>query len=286
MKISDKSVIKIPHRILTAGEILPPFIHPLFYLTNTSDVFISMPVDPTSDELYDMTNLVFQLGRQMTSTYYNFSVSLNPNLDPASQIGSDAIVIGRPTRNPLIGKLNDVLPQPFVPGEDTLTLKQQPGFYRIQQDADIGIVEVIPAPWDPLLGITIVTGTTDKGLRYAAEKVANANYLYDFAGDISFAQENRIDAFQSTKPPVKPMDVILATLTGKEVSLATVMPTEAGTAVVGTPATPSVIEKYEPTKPGEKTSPVLTYAIYAIAAIGVVLLILAIVQAIRGGRRR
>ncbi|MCJ7532489.1 MAG: cellulose biosynthesis cyclic di-GMP-binding regulatory protein BcsB [Anaerolineales bacterium] len=287
MKISDKSVIKIPHRILTAGEILPPFIHPLFYLTNTSDVFISMPVDPTSDELYDMTNLVFQLGRQMTSTYYNFSVSLNPNLDPASQIGSDAIVIGRPTRNPLIGKFNDVLPQPFVPGEDTLTLKQQPGFYRIQQDADIGIVEVIPAPWDPLLGITIVTGTTDKGLRYAAEKVANATYLYDFAGDISFAQENRIDAFQSTKPPVKPMDVILATLIGKEVSLATVMPTEAGTAVVGTPATPSVIEKYEPpTKPGEKTSPVLTYAIYAIAAIGVVLLILAIVQAIRGGRRR
>lgn len=287
MKISDKSVIKIPHRILKAGETLPPFINPLFYLTNATNIMVSLPSDPTADELYDMSNLILQLGRQLTSISYNFMVSLNPKLDPATQITSDAILIGRPTRNPLIGKFNDVLPQPFVPGEDTLTLKQQPGFYRIQQDADIGIVEVIPAPWDPLLGITIVTGTTDKGLRYAAEKVANGTYIYDFAGDISFAQENRIDAFQSTKPPIKPMDVILATLTGKEVSLATVMPIGTSGTAVGTLATPAVIEKYAPpTKPEGKTSPLLNYIIYAIVAIAVVILILAIVQTIRGGRRR
>jgi hypothetical protein len=282
VSINDTSVIRIPHRILTTADNLPPFIHPIFYLTNSPNIFISLPPDPKADELEAMADLLLQLGRQMSLPTYYYTVSVNPNIDPTTQITSNAIIIGKPTRNPLLGKINDQLPQPFVPGEDNLTIKQKLGSYRVLQDRGLGLVQVMPVPWNPLNGITVVTGTNDDGFIIAAKKLPDPNYLYDFMGDLFFIQDNRIDSFASTKPMIYPVDVIVSKLTGQQ---ATLVPVQATSVLTIVPSADRYIEPTQGVVAKDGTA-IAKYLMIGIIGVGIVVLVLAIYQTVRGGRRR
>jgi hypothetical protein len=130
----------------------------------------------------------------------NFQVSLNPQADLSTFANQHIVLIGNPSTNAQIAKLNDALPQPFVAGEDTL--KQQAGgvIYRTPQGTSIGLVEVLSAPWNPGRGITLITGTTDEGVRWALDKVADPEWLDVFLGNTFFVGPGEVRASAIQRP--------------------------------------------------------------------------------------
>jgi len=281
MRISNTSFLKVPHLILNPDQSLAPFTQPLLYLPFSHNVIVSLPPIPTQDEMSGMLNITKVIGTFIQNPYYNFKVSLNPGLDPVKDITTDLIVIGKPSRNPLIARVNDKLPQPFVLGEDNLTIKQDIGAYRIQQDTGIGMIQVMPAPRDALLGITVITGTTDNGFEWAIDRASNPVYVYDFVGDLSFIQDNRIDTFQTTRLFVQPIDILLSQMTEQQT---TVMPLTPGiTATSGVP-----LDKYvsPSAKTGGEKSPLLTYLIVGLVVLALAGLVFALIRTARGGGRK
>ena len=284
LKISNTSFFKIPHQVLKSDQTLPPYIHPFFYLSSSPSVMISLPQNPTNEEMGGMLNVAKIVGTYIKQPYYNYKVSLDPSLDPAMDITTDVIIIGKPSRNPLLTRINDQLPQPFVPGEDNLTLKDKIGSYRIQQNIGIGLIQVMPAPWDPLLGVTIITGTTDQGFTWAVNRLSSPTFTYDFAGDLSFLQDRKVDAFQTTQLIIRPMDVLLSQLTGQQATLVTITPSVTLTAG----ASGEGLDRYVSTSPKNEggRSPILTYGMVGLVILALIVFVFAITQAIRGGRRK
>jgi hypothetical protein len=242
---------------------------------------VSLPPIPTQDEMSGMLNITKVIGTFIQDPYYYFKVSLNPGLDPAKDIATDLIIIGKPSRNSLIARVNDKLPQPFVPGEDNLTIKQDISTYRIQQDTGIGMIQVMPAPWNALLGITVITGTTDKGFKWAIDRASNPVYVYDFVGDLSFIQDNRVDTFQTTRLFVQPVDILLSQMTGQQ---ATVMPLTPGI----TATSEVLLDRY--VSPSAKTvgerSSLLNYLIGGLVILALAGLVFALIRTVRGGSRK
>jgi hypothetical protein len=142
----------------------------------------------------------------------------------------------------------------------------------------------MPAPWDPLLGVTIITGTTDQGFTWAVNRLSSPTFTYDFAGDLSFLQDRKVDAFQTTQFIIRPMDVLLSQLTGQQATLVAVTPSVTLTAG----ASGEGLDRYVSTSPKNEggRSPILTYGIVGLVILALIVFVFAITQTIRGGRRR
>ncbi|MCD4672512.1 MAG: cellulose biosynthesis cyclic di-GMP-binding regulatory protein BcsB [Anaerolineaceae bacterium] len=275
--VRETSQLNLPYKVIENLDLLPAFSHPSYYLIYEPGVLVSMPASPTNDEVNGLANLGFLVGAQNPSPA-DIMVSTDPNLDLESHADRNIVLFGRPTANPLIAQLNDMVPQPFVTGEDAL--KQRIGGvpYRLSQDVDLGMVEVIPAPWNKLKGITIVTGTSDKGVSMALASFTNSDALFDLSGDLLFATGTEILSFPTTEEVPELLDTL-----AQEALTATGAGLEA---VAQTPqsSTSEQPDRYvSPEAVGNNM--VGTIALIGLVGVGVVLAILGIVKTTRGGRK-
>jgi hypothetical protein len=198
LSIRDNSYIKLPHGVVSDPAQMALLTHPVYYLAYAPEVVISMPAAPTQVELNGMAGFAGALGREGQAAK-NFSVSLDSQADLAGLAAGGVVVIGKPTTNAQIMKLNDALPQPFVAGGDTL--KQQTGgvVYRTPEGVSIGLVEVLSAPWNPAHGIMLITGTTDEGLKWALEAVSDPAFAAEYVGDVFFIRPGGIRALTTRR---------------------------------------------------------------------------------------
>jgi hypothetical protein len=199
VSIHDNSFIRLSHGVVSDPTQMVSLTHPVYYLANVPDVAISLPAAPTQVELNGMVDFAGLLGREGQATK-NFSVSLDTQADLAGLAAGGVVIIGKPTSNPQIGKLNDKLPQPFVAGEDTLKQQTGPVVYRTPQGMSIGLVEVLSAPWNPAHAIMVVTGTTDEGLKWALETISDPAYVDEYVGDVFFVSPGRVLAITTQRP--------------------------------------------------------------------------------------
>ena len=77
------------------------------------------------------------------------------------------IVIGQPSRNPLLRELNDWLPQPFQEGLDTIRPVLDSVIFADVFERDVGLLQELASPWNPRRTIAVVTGTADEGVGWA-----------------------------------------------------------------------------------------------------------------------
>ena len=279
--IRDSSILHLPHSKITDPEGLPPVVHPLYHLVTVPKILFSLPQEPSSDELNSIAQLSYTLGRRLldNQTGIDFSVNLDPDFDPSTLENTSMILVGKPTTNALIAEINDALPQPFVSGEDALTPKQLAGQYRIQEDVSIGLIQAFPSTWDPFSSVTVITGTTDEGLKWALDAVIDEDIYWAMSGDIVFVRENVVKAFQSSAPIRASVDVVVSEMTEEEVDLEEIEPTT----VLTPEATP---DQYVRPVTSQQKAPVGLYAIYGLVFVGVVVAVIGLIRAMRGGRKR
>ena len=211
--IRETSQLNLPYKTVENLDLLPAFVHPSYYLLFERGVLVSLPAKPSDAEVSALANLGFLMGT-INSPAVDIMVSTDPNLDMENYPDRNIILFGKPTSNPLIAQLNDMVPQPFVAGEDSL--KQRIGGvpYRVSQDVDLGMIEVIPAPWNKLKGVTLVTGTSDRGVQMALEAFTSNASLYNLSGDLMFATGKDILSFPTTEE----VPVLLDTLAQEALS--------------------------------------------------------------------
>ena len=274
--VREASQLNMPYKTVENLDLLPAFIHPSYYLIFEPGVLLSLPANPSSAEVRALANLGYMMGT-VNSPVVDIMVSTDPNLDMENYPDRNIILFGKPTANPLIAQLNDMVPQPFVAGEDAL--KQRIGGvpYRVSQDVDLGMIEVIPAPWNKLKGITLVTGTSDRGVQMALDAFSSSATLYNLSGDLMFATGTDVLSFPTTEEVPELLDTLAQealTATGAELEEITQQPGEA----VAQP------DRYVSPE-AAADSMTGTIALIALVGVGVVLAILGIVRTTRGGRK-
>ncbi|MEJ5200761.1 MAG: cellulose biosynthesis cyclic di-GMP-binding regulatory protein BcsB [Anaerolineales bacterium] len=276
VSVRDTSWLNLPHTIVTEPDAIQPLSHPLYYLAFQPDVLFSMPPKPTDLDLRALANLSRLLG-QIGAPYFNFKVTQDPNFDFRDRSDMNVVIFGRPSTNPQIARLNDALPQPFVEGEDSLKQEVNGAVYRLPASANIGVVEVLSAPWNKLAGVTLVSGTSEQGYQWAVDKATRSDFLGDFFGDVVFVGETTVRAYRSFVLNIA-LERVGGAVTGTQMPLETVQATQAATSV-------SPVEPYVPTSQPKAGGGVTTYVLYGLLGIGLIILILAAIQTARGGRR-
>ncbi|MBI1880989.1 MAG: hypothetical protein HYR94_22645, partial [Chloroflexi bacterium] len=162
------------------------------------------------------------------------------------------IAFGLPTRNPLIAMLNEQLPQPFVPGEDNLRQEVGSVVYRLPQGFSLGLLQALPAPWNPQKSILVVTGTSLEGMQWALNTLTNDLLYYELRGDLAFIRTNYLETFESAKfvrGPLLAAVEAIATAEATPIALEKVEPTP-----TASPASASVSSAATP-QPGQDTAP-------------------------------
>lgn len=274
--IRDTSWLNLPHTLVTEPDAIQPISHPLYYLAYQPDILFSMPPRFTDLDLRALANLSRLLG-ELGAPYFNFKVTQDPNFDFRERSDMNVVIFGRPSTNPQIARLNQALPQPFVEGEDSLKQEVEGAVYRLPSSANIGVVQALSAPWNKLVGITLISGTSEQGYQWAVDKATRSDFIGDFFGDVVFVGETTIRAFRSFALNIA-LERVGGAITGTQIPLETVQATSAVTSI-------SPVEPYVPASQPKTGGNLITYILYGLLGIGVIILILAAIQTARGGRR-
>jgi hypothetical protein len=161
---------------------------PLSAQPNLADVMLVLPDQPSALESSATLRIISQLG----------AASGGDSFQPAALLGDPAgtdlapyhlIVVGRPTRNPLLQLVNDALPQPFIPGTDTIRQQIDDIVFRLPPGLDLGYVQLLQSAWNKERVLLAVTGTTDLGMSWAARALATSSRLGQLKGNLALLRD-------------------------------------------------------------------------------------------------
>ena len=275
ISLRETSRLNLPYVVVTNPDLLSPFVHPTYYLIYEPGMLVSLSAQPTKEEISALANLARLVGAQNGATA-DIMVSMDPALDMSSYPDRHIVLFGRPTTNPRIMELNDVVPQPFVTGEDNLKQRIGGVAYRVSQGIDLGMVEVIPAPWNKFKGVSVVTGTSETGVGLALRAFSDADSLFDLFGDLLFVTPTEILSFPTTEQVPELLDTLAQeVLSAGEAQLEQVSPSPQSS--VTQPG------RYVSEEAAQKNT-TGTILLVSLVALGVVFAILGIVKTTRGGR--
>jgi uncharacterized protein YgiM (DUF1202 family) len=200
--VSRQSVLYLPRTTFsftTFAPVVGLFPVPMNSLPNLQDVWISLPENPTPQELEQGMQMVALLASQ-TSLGEGFipRVSLGAIPEGTDLSQYHFIVIGRHTTNPFLASLNPNLPQPFLEGTDQIQQTLDDTIYILPEGFDIGILQMLVSPWASNRLILVITGVSPVGQNYAANVLLSRNYdRSQLQGDIVFAAANDINTIDS-----------------------------------------------------------------------------------------
>jgi len=201
--ISEASQLELPHLEITdipdAVPSLRDSLAPFAYREDLSDVWFSLPDNPTQAELVGMARTASWLGSLSGGAGFVPRVSVGI-VDDMEQLGPyHLIAFGQPTRNPVIAALNEYLPQPFEPGQDNLQQKVGDVVYRLPDKFSLGLLQTLPNPWTSEKVILAATGTTPESVEWAIDALTDRQTYYELSGDLAFIRDDRIETFESAQ---------------------------------------------------------------------------------------
>lgn len=243
LRIDADSTLYLPHKENDSIPIqasLNNVFNRFFSRQDLSDVLFSMPENPTPTELLGMLKATAYLGGFTTGP--SFAPLVSRSVVSNTQIAPyHVIAFGRPTANKFIEQINNRLPQPFVEGEDTL--RQQVGdvVYRLPKTFSIGLLEIIPAPWNAGKAVLVATGTSTDGVTSAINTLFNDQIYYDLDGDIAYVNGKRVETYESKQFVRQPLKTAMDSLSPTPVALEKITPTPTPPIAGATPAATGTI---------------------------------------------
>ena len=117
--------------------------------------------------------------------------------ESANSLPDHRILVGRPSQNAAIARLNDRLPQPFEPGTDK-PIPVESLIQTIPLKGTMGYIQAVLSPeGKPHL---IVTGTSDEGLLWAGEALSDPELMNKLRGDLVVLGARRAIATATVHP--------------------------------------------------------------------------------------
>lgn len=163
------SSLSLPHGLSGASDRLDLDFLPLPFSVNPNlaDLLLALPEQPSAVEYTAAMRVVSHLANASDGDNFHPAALLGDPVD-VDLSASHLIVIGRPSRSPLLQMVNEMLPQPFLPGMDTIQQQVDEIIFRLPPDLDLGYIQLIPSNWNPDHELLAITGTSDQGVAWAA----------------------------------------------------------------------------------------------------------------------
>jgi len=164
--------------VLSLADYPQAFVGP----ANLSDVTFVVPDLADSTIAHAIIQIAERLGHFAEGEALASQVINAQTLGSIAQPPKYQILIGRPTQNTAVARLNADLPQPFKPGTDdpepVEVLAQ-----IVPPEGTVGYIQAVLSPdGHPRL---IVTGITDEGVLWASEALSDPDLMKELGGDLA-----------------------------------------------------------------------------------------------------
>jgi hypothetical protein len=282
INIQDTSMLTLPHSLITNPKELSPITQPIYYFGSRPSIYVSMPAKPTVEDLKILMSFSSIMGA-LRLPAINYKVTLGTQTDISTISGENILVIGRPSTNPNITKINKYLPQGFLSNTDTLEQKVGNATYQVPPGVSLGLIEAITSPFNPEMGLTLISGTTQEGQNFVYNRLTRSpSNIFELEGNLVFIGDKTTKAFEIMEGGQIALDMASSSVTGTKVALVVVPTGEVTKEVITTP-----IVKYVSNVSVENpVSQMLgKYLLIGLLVAGAVILIIAITRVARGGRR-
>jgi hypothetical protein len=189
--ISSESRLHLDHKEQDApGLDLGFYPHPFSQRSDLGDVLFVLPSEPQPEEWEEALQLATALGRAAGGPNFAPAVAVGDTW-PEVQMGDyHFIVLGRPSRNPVLRQVNDQLPQPFLLDSDIIDQQLNEVVLRLPSGVSLGYVQLMPSPWNEERAFLAVTGTTDEGVRWAVDVLTER--AWTLKGNLALVREEEI----------------------------------------------------------------------------------------------
>jgi hypothetical protein len=200
--INDDSTFSLSLEPVSLDSLTPEvawFPAPFNSLSDMSDVWISLPDDPTDLEIEQMLRLMGLLS-SLTSHGVGFQPHLSIGEIPSGVDVSQYhfIILGRPSTNSLLRMLNNDLPQPFSEGSDQLVQVTEEGELQPVGGNNIGVLQILPSIWSPNHLIMVISGTSSIGQSNAISILVDQTVgRSQLDGDIILVQDGVVESQNS-----------------------------------------------------------------------------------------
>lgn len=193
VSVSADSTVNLAHSEVDVKGLKDLDYWPQMFINSPrlTSVMLALPQQPTTAEW----KLASQVSAYMGASNGSGDVQMNILLgDPgdADLSGYDILVIGRPTRSPLLQSLNDQLPQPFIPGTDGIQQKVDDVVFRLPDGLELGYLQLLPSPWNPDRTLMALTGTTDAAVEQASQYLVNSDLVWQLEGNLALVRNGQV----------------------------------------------------------------------------------------------
>lgn len=194
--INNASLLHLDHEALDVGYFALDFYpYPFDQRSDLTDVLFALPLQPQPGEWEVALRLAAELGNATGGPSLAPAVALGKTSSEAELVASHVIAIGRPSRNPTIRQVNEQLPQPFHPDSDEIEQQVDEVVFRLPPTLSLGLVQLIPSPWNETRAFLAVTGTTDESVKWAGEALTDRRI--DLEGNLVLIREGEVNAMDT-----------------------------------------------------------------------------------------
>ncbi|MBI3169150.1 MAG: cellulose biosynthesis cyclic di-GMP-binding regulatory protein BcsB [Chloroflexi bacterium] len=152
--------------------------------------FVLAKDDPTG--WYVAAQLAFELGYTNGVEIAGVEVYYADAVPETARQERNLIIIGKPSKLALLDELTSVLPAPFEPGSDLAVEKNLQVEYHLGEGADVGYLELLPAPWNSNRMLLYVGGSSDLGVRWAGATLQFGRFRSKLSGNLAFINGEQI----------------------------------------------------------------------------------------------
>lgn len=102
------------------------------------------------------------------------------------------ILIGSPSKLPVVGELGQLLPVPFEAGSDKAIEGNMRVIFNIPEDAQLGYVELLDSPWNSENVVIAILGNSSQGVLWAASAMSDATLRSRMSGNLLVVNELQV----------------------------------------------------------------------------------------------
>lgn len=184
--ISDQSTFHLP--ISTSGSfsqisLLDLKNYPAPFLTQSDLGDVTFVLPRSSPSSWNIAGkMAYDLGETANPIISGLKAVYADDVSPEVSANDSLIIIGRASTLPFLTEINDSLPAPFDPANDTASERQLQVVYRIPEGVSVGYLELLNSPFNIDRAILVMSGNDDNGLTLAGDAMLVSNLRNQVSG--------------------------------------------------------------------------------------------------------
>jgi hypothetical protein len=102
------------------------------------------------------------------------------------------LVVGQPSKLPIMAELNQTLPAPFIDGGDIASQENMQVTFRVPSGSPVGYLQMSSSPWNPDKVVLTIAGNSSAGIRWANSALLEPVLRAELAGNFAVIDGTQI----------------------------------------------------------------------------------------------